>query len=53
MKIEKISRHIFEKRSNIKFHEDASSRCRDVHCGRTDRHTAKLIFAFRSFATSA
>ena len=36
MKLE-FSRHIFEKYSNIKFHENPSSG-RVVPCGRTDRH---------------
>jgi hypothetical protein len=37
MKLE-FSRQIFEKSSNIKFHEDPSSGSRDVPCGQTDRH---------------
>jgi len=51
MKLE-FSRQIFEKSSNIKFHENLSSGSRVVPCGRTDRRTdmAKLIVAFRNFA---
>jgi len=33
-----FSRQIFEKCSNIKFHENPSSVSRVVPCGRTDRH---------------
>jgi len=33
-----FSRQIFEKYSNINFHENLSSRRRVVPCGRTDRH---------------
>jgi len=45
MKIE-FSRHIVEKSSNTKFHENSSSGSRGVRCGQTDRQTdtAKLIF---------
>jgi hypothetical protein len=35
----KFSRHISEKYSNIKFHENPSSGSRAVFCGRTDRQT--------------
>jgi len=38
MEIE-FSRHIFEKLSNMKFHENLSSGSRIVPCGRTDRQT--------------
>jgi len=38
MKLE-FSRQIFEKYSNIKFHENPSSGSRVVQCGRTDRRT--------------
>jgi hypothetical protein len=34
-----FSRQIFEKSSNIKFHENPSSVSRVVPCGRTDRQT--------------
>ena len=34
-----FSRHIFEKSSNIAFHENPPSRSRVVPCGRTDRQT--------------
>jgi len=37
MKLE-FSRQIFEKSSNIKFHEDSSNGSRVVSCGQTDRH---------------
>ena len=37
MKLE-ISQQIFIKTSNVKFHENPSSGCRVVPCGRTDRH---------------
>ena len=47
-----ISRQIFKKSSNIKFHENPSSGRRVVPCGRTDGRTdmTKLIVAFRHFA---
>jgi hypothetical protein len=38
MKLES-SRHIFEKHSNLKFHENPSSGNRVVLCGRTDTKT--------------
>jgi hypothetical protein len=47
MKLE-LSEHIFEKSSNIKFHENPSSGIRVVPCGRTD--VTKLIVAFRNIA---
>ena len=49
-------RHIFDKHSHIKFHENPSSERRAVPCGRTDIHVdrqtdmTKLIVAFRNFA---
>jgi hypothetical protein len=51
MKLE-FSQQIFEKSSNIKFHENMSSGSRVVPCRRTDGYTGmmKLIVAFRSFA---
>jgi hypothetical protein len=57
MKLE-FSRHIFEKYSNIKFHENRSSVSRIVPCTQTYRHTGghagmtKLIAAFRNFANA-
>jgi hypothetical protein len=47
MKLE-FSRQIFEKYSNINFHEDTSSGSRFVSRGRTDME--KLIVAFHNFA---
>jgi hypothetical protein len=44
-----FSQQIFEKASNIKFHEYPSSGSRAVLCGRTDM---KLIVAFRNFANA-
>jgi hypothetical protein len=46
-----FSRQIFEKSSNIKFHENPYSGSRVVPSGRTDRQTdmTKLIIAFRNF----
>jgi hypothetical protein len=51
MKLE-FSRHICEKYSNIKFHENPSSGRRLGPCGRTARWTdmTKLRVAFRNFA---
>jgi len=43
-----LSRHIFEKNSNIKFHQNPSSGSRAVPDGSTDK--TKLIVAFRYFA---
>jgi len=37
MKVE-VSRHIFGKSSNIKFHKNPSSGSRAVPCGRTEGH---------------
>jgi hypothetical protein len=37
MKLE-VSRYMFEKSSNIKFHKNPSSGSRDVPCGWTDGH---------------
>ena len=51
-----FTRQIFEKYSNIKFHENPSSGSRVSPCGQTDRWTdvevdmAKLIVALRNFA---
>jgi len=50
MKLED-SRQIFEKYSNIKFHENPSSESRAAPYGRTDM--IKLIVASRNFAKSA
>ena len=53
-----FSRQIFEKSSNIKFHENPSSGSRVVPCGQTDRRTdgrtdmTKLIVVFRNFANA-
>jgi hypothetical protein len=44
-----FSGQIFEKYSNIKFHENQSSGSQVVAWGRTDRHL-KLMVAFHSFA---
>ena len=43
---------IFEKYSNIKFHENSSNGSRVVPCGRTGGRTdiTKLITAFRNFS---
>jgi hypothetical protein len=50
MKLE-FSRQIFEKSSNIKFHENPSSESRVVQCLWTDGRTdiTKLVVAFRNF----
>ena len=47
-----LTRQIFEKYSNIKFHENPSSKSRVVPCGQTDGQTdmTKLIVALRNFA---
>jgi len=53
-----ISRHIFEKFSNIKFHENPSNGSRVFPFGRTDGQTErqtdmmKLIVDFRNFANA-
>jgi len=49
MKLE-FSRQIFEKFSNIKFHENPSSGSQVVPCVQTDM--TKLIAAFRDFANA-
>jgi hypothetical protein len=53
MKFE-FSRQIFEKYSNIKFHENPSNENRAFPCGRTDGQTdvTKLIVALRDFANA-
>jgi hypothetical protein len=55
MKLE-FSRHIFEKVSNTKFHQNPSSGSRVIPCGRrqTDGRTnmTKLMVAFRYFANA-
>ena len=50
----KFSGQIFEKSSDIKFHENPSSGSRGVSCGRTDGRSVmtKLIVAFRNFANA-
>ena len=50
MKLES-SRHIFEKCSTIKFHENPSIESRVVPCGRTDM--TKVIVALRDFANGS
>jgi len=51
-----VSQKIFERYSNIKFHENPSSRSRVVPCGRTDGQTdrqanrTKQGMAFRNFS---
>ena len=35
-----FSRHLFEKYSNIRLHENPSRGSRVIRCGRTDRHEA-------------
>jgi len=49
-----FSRQIFEKYSNIKFHENPSSGNRVVPNGRKDGQidTIKLIFTFHNFANA-
>ena len=44
------SLQIFEKCSNMKYHENASSENRDFQCGKKDRQMVELIVAFRNFA---
>jgi len=50
MKLE-FSGQIFEKHSNIKFHENPSNGRRVIPCGRTD--ITNLIVAFRKFANAS
>jgi len=55
MKLE-LSRQIFEKYANIKFHENPSNDIRVIPCGLTDRgqkDMKKLIVVFRNFAKSS
>jgi hypothetical protein len=49
MKLE-FSRQIFEKKSNIKFHQNPSNGSRVVTCGQTDM--TKPTVAFRNFANA-
>jgi hypothetical protein len=51
MKFE-FSRQIFEKSSNIKFHENLSSGSGVVQCGRTRTDIMKLMITFHNFAKS-
>ena len=46
------SQQIFEVYTNMKFHENPSSRSRVVRCGQTGRRTdmVKPVVAFRHFA---
>jgi len=48
------TRHISEKSSNIKVHENSSTECRVVPCGQTERWAdmMKLIVGFRSLANA-
>ena len=54
----KLSRQIFEKSSNIKFHANPSSGSRFVPCGQTDRRKdgrkdmTEVTVAFRNFANA-
>jgi len=50
MKLE-FSRQIFEKSSNIKFHDNPSSGSRLIPCGRTGRHD-KAKSPFRNSANA-
>jgi hypothetical protein len=58
MKLE-FSQHIFEKSSNIEFHENPSNGSRVVPCGQTDgladglAAMMKLTVAFRNFANAS
>jgi hypothetical protein len=45
------SREIFEKYSNIKFHENPSSGNRVVSCGQTDRTDSRTNIANNCFST--
>jgi len=51
MKFE-LSRQIFKKSSNVKFHENPSSGSQVVPCGQMDgrTHVTKLTIAFRTSA---
>ena len=51
----KSTGQIFEKDSNIKFHENPSSGSRVVPCGQTDGPTdrTKIVVDFRSFASAS
>ena len=53
MKLE-YSQQIFEKYSNIKFHENPSSGSRVVQCGQTDgqENRTKLTVAFQNFTNA-
>jgi hypothetical protein len=53
MKFE-FSRLIFEKSSNVKFHENPSIESRAFSCGQTDGRTymTKLMVAIRNFANA-
>jgi hypothetical protein len=44
-------RQIFEKVSNIKFHQNPSSGSRVISCGQTDM--TKITVAFRNFADAS
>jgi hypothetical protein len=44
-----FSRQIFEKYSNIEFHENPSNGIQVVPCGRTDRRHDKVIVALPNF----
>jgi len=50
-----LSRHTFQKYSNISFHKNPSSGSRVVACGPTDGQIdmAKLIVAFRNFVKAS
>ena len=58
MKFE-FSRHILEKYSNVKFHENPYNVSRDLPCGQTDGWTdgqtdmRNLIVAFSNFASAS
>jgi hypothetical protein len=43
---------IFEKYSNVRFHENPSSGNRVVLCGRTDGQTDRNVVTFRNFANA-
>jgi len=50
-----FSRHVFEKYSNIKFHENPTRGSRIFPCGQTDGRTYKTtpIVAVRNFAQAS